>query len=83
MLTEMVEYGLKIEEEVKAMWSEIKENVQGNNSEEKETGAQINGLEQKEEINFQPEQNEETRILKNEERLRNLWHNCKHPTSES
>ena len=37
-----------------------------------ETGTQINDLEQKEEINIQPEQNEETRIQKNEERLRNL-----------
>ena len=33
----------------------------------------------KEEINIQPEQNEETRILKNEERLRNLWDNFKCP----
>ena len=33
MLTEMVKYGHKIEEEVKAMQSEIKENVQGTNSE--------------------------------------------------
>ena len=71
MLTEMAEYGHKTEE-VKAMQSEIKENVQGANSDGKETGTQINGLEQKEEINIQPEQNEETRIQKNEERLRNL-----------
>ena len=68
----MVKYGHKIEEEVKAMQSEIKENVQGTNSEGKETGTQINNLEQKEEVNIQPEQNEETRIQKNEERLRNL-----------
>ena len=33
----------------------------------------IANLEKKEEINIQPEQNEETRIQKNEERLRNLW----------
>ena len=62
MLTEMIEYGHKIEEEVKAMKNEIKENVQGTNSEEKETGTQIHDLEQKEEINIQPEQSEETRI---------------------
>ena len=62
MLTEMVEYGHKIEEEVKAMQSEIKENVQGTNSDKKETGTQINGVNQKEERNIQPEQNEETRI---------------------
>ena len=78
MLTEMVEYGCKIEEKVKAMKSKIKENVQGTNSDGKETGTQINDLEQKEERNIQPEQNEETRIQKNEERLRNLQDNFKH-----
>ena len=36
MLTELVEYGSKIEEKMKAMLSEIKENVQGTNSEGKE-----------------------------------------------
>ena len=78
MLTEMVEYGHKIEERVKAMKSEIKENVQGTNSDGKKTGIQINSLYQKDEINIQPEQNEETRIQKkNEERLRNLWDNFK------
>ena len=55
VLTEMVKYGCEIEEKVKAMKSEIKENVQGTNSEGKETGTQINDLEQKEEINIQPE----------------------------
>ena len=54
------------------MLSEIKENVQGTNSDGKETGTQINGVVQKEERNIQPEQNEETRIQKNEEMLRNL-----------
>ena len=76
-LTELVEYGHKLGEKMKAMLSEIKENVQGTNSDEKETKTQINSLEQKEEINVQPEQNEETRIQKNEERLRNLWDNFK------
>ena len=74
MLTELVEYGRKIEEVVKAMQSEIKENVQGTNSDGKETGTQINGVHQKEERNIQPEQNEETRIQKHEESLRNLQH---------
>ena len=74
----MVEYGHKIEKKVKAMKSEIKENMQGTNSNRKGTRTQINGLEQKEEINFQPEQNEETRILKNENWLRNLQNNFKH-----
>ena len=60
------------------MQSEIKKNIQETNSEGKETGNPINDLEQKEGINIQPEQNEETRIQKNEERLiRNLWDNFK------
>ena len=58
---------------MKAMLSEIKENVQRTNSDRKETRTHINNLEQKEQINIQPEQNEETRIQENEERLRNLW----------
>ena len=63
------------------MKSEIKENEQGTNSDGKETGTQINDLEQKEEINIQQEQNEETRIKKkkkNVERLRNIQDNFKH-----
>ena len=45
------------------MKSEIKGSVQGTNSDGKETRTQINGFEQKEERNVQPEQNEETRIF--------------------
>ena len=44
---------------------EIKKNLQGTNSDGKETRTQINGLEQKEKRNIQPEQNEEIRIQKN------------------
>ena len=55
MLTEMVEYGHKIEEKVKAMKSEIKENVQRTNGEGKEMRIQINSVDQKEERNIQPE----------------------------
>ena len=60
----MVEYGRKLDEKMKAMLSEIKQNVQGTNSERKEIGTQINGVDQKEERNIQPEKNEETRIQK-------------------
>ena len=67
----------KTEEEVKAIKSEIKENVQGDNSDRKETRTQMNNLDQKEEINIQPEHNEETRTPKNKERLRNLWDDFK------
>ena len=48
MLTELVEYGCKLDEKMKAMLSEIKENVQGTNSDGKETRTQINNSEQKE-----------------------------------
>ena len=71
-LTELVEFGWKLDEKMKAMLRETKENVQGTNSAGKETGTQINRVDQKEERNIQPEKNEETRIQKNEERLRNL-----------
>ena len=54
------------------MLRETKKNVQGTNSNVKETGTQINGVDQKEERNIQPKKNEETRTRKNEERLRNL-----------
>ena len=60
------------------MLRETKENVQGTNSDAKETRTQINGVDQKEERNIQPEKNEETRIRKNEERLRNLQDILKH-----
>ena len=72
MLTELVEFRCKLDEKMKAMLRETKGNVQGTNSDTKETGTQINGVDQKEERNIQPEKNEETRIQKNEERLRNL-----------
>ena len=52
MLTELVEYGRKIEGKVKTMKSEIKENAQGTNSDRKESGNEINDLYQKEEINI-------------------------------
>ena len=68
----MVEFGHKLDGKMKAVLRETKENGHGTNSDAKETGTQINGVDQKEERNIQPEKNEETRIRKNEERLRNL-----------
>ena len=64
-------------EKVKAMQNKIKKNIQGTDSEGKETRTQINDLEQKEKINIHPDQNEETRIQKSEETLTNLWDNLK------
>ena len=79
MLTELVEYGHKIEEKLQAMKSERK----GTNSEGKKTETQINSLDQKKEINIQSEQNKETRMHKNEERLRNPGTTLNVTTSES
>ena len=81
MLTEMIEFVRKMKAEMKTMKSEIKENLERTNSDRKKTGIQINSLDQREEISIQPEQNEETRIQINEERLRNLWDNFKHSNS--
>ena len=67
MLKELIEYFNSIKKTQAAMkftLCEIKKNLQGTNSEGKETWTQINYLEQKEDINVQPEQNEETRIQK-------------------
>ena len=58
MLKELTEYGnsiKKTQEEMKVILSEIKKNLQGTNSDGKETRTQINDLGQEEEINIQPE----------------------------
>ena len=62
MLTELIELGQKMKEQIKDTQSEIKQYIQRTNSVRKETRTQNNDLEQKEEINSKPEQNEETRI---------------------
>ena len=58
MLTELVEFGPKLEEKVKTMKSEITGNVQDTNSDGKETGTWTHSFDQKEERNLQSEQNE-------------------------
>ena len=78
MLTVLVESVQKPDEKMKPMLRKTKENVQGTNSDAKETGTQINGVDQKEERNIQPEKNEKTRIQKNEERLMNPQDILKH-----
>ena len=70
MLTELVAFGCKLDEKMKAMLRETKENAQGTNSDGKETGTQINGVDHTEERNIQPEKNEETRIQKMRRGLR-------------
>ena len=63
-LTEMVEFVQKPDEKMKPMLRETKKNVQGTNSDGKETGTQVNSVDRKEDINSQPEKNAETRIQK-------------------
>ena len=78
MLTKLIELGQKMKKKMKNTQSEIKQNIQGTNSDRKETRSQSNNLEQKEKISIHLEQNEETRIQKSEENLTNLWNNLKH-----
>ena len=52
MLTKLVKYGCKLDEKMKAILREIKENIQETNSDGKETGTQINTVDQKEERNI-------------------------------
>ena len=74
----------KYRKKMKAMESGIKKNRQRTNSDRKEPGTQINDLEEKEEINIQPEQNEETRIKKKTRRgLGTSGTTLNIPTSES
>ena len=83
MLTELVEYGRKLEKNVKAMLSEIKENVQGTNSEGKETGTQINCVYQKEERNIQPERMKKQEFKKMRRGLGTSRTTLNVPTSKS
>ena len=64
MLTQLIEHGWKMKEQMKDTQNEIKQNIQQTNSDKKETRIQRNSLEQKEEINIQLEHSEETRIQK-------------------
>ena len=82
MLTELIELGHKMKEQMKDTQNERKQNIQGTNSDRKETRTQSNDLEQKEKRNIQPEQNEETGIQKNEERFRILQTTLNIPTPE-
>ena len=81
-LTELVEFGLKLDEKMKAMLRETKENVQGTNSDRKETRTQINNLDLKEEINIQPEQNEEKEFKKMRRGLGTYGTTLNAPTSK-
>ena len=78
MFTDLFKLGQKMKKQMKDTQDEIKQNIQGTNSDRKETRAQRNNLEQKGKINIQPEQNEERGIQKSKERLTNLQDSLKH-----
>ena len=69
MLIELIELSRRIKKQMKGTQSEIKQNIQGTNSDRKETRTQSNDLEQKVKISIHLEQNEETRFQKSEESL--------------
>ena len=48
MIKDLIELGQKMKEQMKAIQSEIKQNIQGTNSDRKEIKIQSNDLEQKE-----------------------------------
>ena len=52
MLTELIGLGQKMKEQMKDTQSEIKQNIQGTNSDRKETRTQSNDLEQNEVMNI-------------------------------
>ena len=73
----MVEYSHKLDEKMKAMLSEIKKNVQGTNTDRKETGTQINGVDQRKKETSNQKRMKKQEFKNNEERLRNFRDNFK------
>ena len=62
MLTELIELGQKMRKQMTDTQNKIQQNIQGTNSDRKETRTQSNNLEPKEKINIQQKQNGERRI---------------------
>ena len=83
MLTELIEFGRKMKEQMKATQSEIKQNIQETNSKRKETRTQINDLEQKEEKNIQRIRMKKEKFKKMRRVLGNSGKTLNIPTSES
>ncbi|KAF6131089.1 hypothetical protein HJG60_007990 [Phyllostomus discolor] len=77
-LTELIDFGCKLDEEMQVAIKEMKEDAQRANSDGKETGSQNNRVNQKEAKNNQAGNHDEIRIQKNEEKLRSLQYIFKH-----
>ena len=82
-LTELVEFGHKSDEKMKAVLRETKENVQGTNSDGRETGTQINGVDQKEETSNQKKKMKKQEFKKMRRGLGTSRTSLNVPTSES
>ena len=82
MLTELIELGWKVKEQVKDTQNEIKQKIQGTNRDRKETRTQSNNLEQKEK-NTQLDQNEDQEFKKMKRGLGTSGTSLNVPTSES
>ena len=65
MLTDLIELGRIMKKQMKDIQNEIKQNIQGINSDRKETRTQINDLEQKELINIQQNRMRKQEFKKN------------------
>ena len=71
MLTELIELGQKMKEQMKDTQNEIKQNIQGTNSDKKETRIQNNNLKQKEEKQWKQKLSKQ---LEQEQNQRNGHH---------
>ena len=86
MLTDLIELGQKMKKQMKDTQSEIKQNIQETNSDGKpglKTGTQINGLDQKEERNFNKNRMRKQELKKMKRGLGNSKTTLNVPTSES
>ena len=77
MLTDLIEIGQKMKKTNEGYPEWNKAECSGNQQWQEGNQDSKQQLEQKEKINIHPDQNEETRILKSEETLTNLWDNLK------
>ena len=78
MLTELVEYGCKLDEKMKAMLSEIKENIREPTVMGRKVGLKSMVWTRRKKETVNQDRMKKTRVQKNEERLKNLWDNFKH-----
>ena len=82
-LTELVEFSHKLDEKMKAMLSETKANVEGTNSDGKETGTQINSVDRRKKETSNQKRMKKQEFRKMRRGLGTSWITLNVPTSES